>query len=244
MESPLKPPRSISEVASRLDDSGLDFNPEKARADSNIIELRNRLRLFLSTSALYEPISILEFLKPINKFLNKENAIIKMKLGRFKDAFLICINEVNDLQFAQSVARKGFEWHSKDRRIYYNLFKLLLETGDPLKKTLAIQILAKNCSNIPYEKLTKNFEDEEDLSLDLNKLYSKVFEHIESNMKLSQLLKKLSSMEILNLELSKKDTLGQWFEINSTSQCSICYKAVEGDLKFDPETCSIMHAYH
>ena len=141
-----------------------------ARKDNNIIDLRNMLRKFLSNSLLYEPISIYEFLKPISQFLNKEHALMLMKLGKFKDCFNICIDEVKDFQFAQSVARKGFEWE-KDRRIYYNLFRKLMATNDPENKKLALQILLQNCQHIPYEKVTKNFDDEDNFNVELGTLF-------------------------------------------------------------------------
>ena len=51
-----------------------------------------------------------------------------MKLGKFKESFDICINEVKDIGFSQKVAELGFKWHNKDRRIYYNLFTRLIES--------------------------------------------------------------------------------------------------------------------
>ena len=44
----------------------------------------------------------------------------------------------HDLAFAQSVAKKGFDWHDKDRRIYYNLFRILITSDQPDHKRLAI----------------------------------------------------------------------------------------------------------
>jgi hypothetical protein len=79
---------------------------------------------------LYEPISVLQFLKPLAGFMNKEHALIVMKLGRFKECFDICVNEVKDVKFSLSVAKRGFEWHDKDRRIYYNLFTRLIESSE------------------------------------------------------------------------------------------------------------------
>ena len=40
------------------DDSGLPFDVEAARNDSTVKDLRNRLRVFLSTSLNYEAVSI------------------------------------------------------------------------------------------------------------------------------------------------------------------------------------------
>jgi hypothetical protein len=156
------------------------YNLDLARKDKFMIDLRNRLRVFLSTSLQYEPFSILQFIEPISFYLNKEHAIIKMKLGRFKECFQICINEIgHDLSFAQSVAKKGFEWHDKDRRIYYNLFRILVSSNDAEHKKLAIQVLTKNCQYIPYEKITKNFGEDDEFTEDLNNLFSNVFKQMD-----------------------------------------------------------------
>ena len=69
-------------------------------------------------------------MKPLAGFMNKEHALIVMKLGRFKECFDICVNEVKDVKFSLSVAKRGFEWHDKDRRIYYNLFTRLIESSN------------------------------------------------------------------------------------------------------------------
>ena len=82
----------------------------------------------MSTSNLYEPISILQFLRPLARFLDKSHALLNMKLGRFKEAFDISVGEVKDIQFSLSVAKLGFNWHDKDRRIYYSLFTRLIDT--------------------------------------------------------------------------------------------------------------------
>jgi len=64
------------------------------------VDLRNRLRQFLTSSNHYKPLLVVHFIKPIKQFLSKENAIVKMKIGCFKEAFQICIHEVKDLHFA------------------------------------------------------------------------------------------------------------------------------------------------
>lgn len=97
-----------------------------------------------------------------------------MKLGRFKECFDICIDKVQDFEFSLSVARRGFEWHNKDRRIYYNLFTRLMECKNKISedtlsnKEMAIKVLTRNCQYVPYEKITKNFGDEEMLSSEMN----------------------------------------------------------------------------
>ena len=106
------------------------------------------MREFLTKSNNYETITVLHFLEPIATYLNKEHAILKMKLGRFGECFDICIGEIShDIGFAEKVANKGFEWHDKNAKklIYYNLFKRLLDSKDPHHKKLAIQILTQNC---------------------------------------------------------------------------------------------------
>ena len=104
----------------------VNFDVEAALKDENIIDLRNRLRDFLSTSTTYDPNTILPFITPIQFLLKKELSLIKMKQARFEESLQICLKDVKDVSFAKSLAKKGFEWHNKDRRVYYNLFKLLL----------------------------------------------------------------------------------------------------------------------
>ena len=72
------------------------YDLEKAKQDKDIYELRNRFRKFLTTSQLFEPNTISLMMKPVAQFLNKENAILLMKQGLFKDSFHICISEIND----------------------------------------------------------------------------------------------------------------------------------------------------
>lgn len=134
------------------------------------------------TSSIYEPQSLIMFIRPIDDFLCKEHALIVMKLGKFKECFDICVDKVQDISFSLSVARHGFKWHNKERRIYYNLFTRLMESKSyeseekkEENKAVAIKVLTQNCQYAPYEKITKNFADEEEFSGDMNKLYRKVF---------------------------------------------------------------------
>ena len=101
-------------------------------------------------------------------------AIIKMRLGWFKESFEICISDIQDLDFAHKIAKKGLEWHNSDRRIYYNLFKTLIKTNDPANIKQAKQILAKNFKYIPYEKISKNFDESEDLDKEMFDLYKNI----------------------------------------------------------------------
>ena len=98
-----------------------------------------------------------------------------MRLGWFKESFDICITDINDIDFAHKIAKKGFEWHNSDRRIYYNLFKKLVKTNDPDNIKQAKQVLAKNFKHIPYEKISKNFDDSEDLDKEMLNLYQNIF---------------------------------------------------------------------
>jgi len=141
-----------------------------------------------------------------------------MKLGNIKECFTILFAErtgdgsidEHTIKFAQSIARKGFEWHNKDRRIYYNLFKMLMNfqnnqfaagldmeddtavqsvdirRDDTLEvkpytgnQNQAIKILAKNCTSIPFEKITANFDDGHVFNEDVNELYRRLFEQID-----------------------------------------------------------------
>ena len=97
---------------------------EKAKDDPVLTEYKNKLRTFLSSSMQYDNHTIEEFIKPVEEYLKKENAIIKMKKGNFKDCFDICYF---DFSFSLSLAKKGAEWHkNNNRKIYYNLFKTLM----------------------------------------------------------------------------------------------------------------------
>ena len=145
-EKPADAPAAAVEVPSPY--PPLPYDLEAARRDVLLTSLRDRLRIFLSTSTLYESISILQFLKPLFGFMNKEHAILVMRLGRFKECFDICVNEVKDVKFSLSVAKRGFEWHDKDRRIYYNLFTRLIESSKDEteekraeNKSIAIKVL-------------------------------------------------------------------------------------------------------
>lgn len=73
--------------------SSKPYNLEEARDDQVLSELKSQLRYFLTTSTLYEPISILQFLIPIKDFLSKEHAILRMKLGNIKECFTILFSE-------------------------------------------------------------------------------------------------------------------------------------------------------
>jgi len=74
------------------------------------VGLRNKLRAFLNTSMLYEHITVDSFMAPIRSFLSKETAIIRMRQGKLKECFDICVKEIGDLNFCMSVAKKGLEW--------------------------------------------------------------------------------------------------------------------------------------
>ena len=191
--------------------------------------------------------------------MNKEHALIVMKLGRFKECFDICVNEVKDVQFSLSVAKRGFEWHDKDRRIYYNLFTRLIESTSyeteeerAENKSIAIKVLAQNCQHIPYEKITKNFNETEDLSSDLTELFLKVFEMMDSNWKKSAILKHLTELEKHNQMYQRYEFLNQFILVSDGSSdqgqtlCSDCSKPIQPNqgFIFNPETKTITHQYH
>jgi hypothetical protein len=84
------------------------------------------------------------------------------------------------------------------------LFKTLIAKKEPQKRRIALQVLAKNAKNIPYEKLTKNFEEEEEVDPSLNNLYARVFEEMDSNLRHALIMKSLTHMQVMNLELEVK----------------------------------------
>ena len=167
--------------------------------------------------------------------MNKEQAIIKMRQGRFKECFDICISEVKDVNFAMSLAKKGFEWHDKDRRIFYNLFTRLMGSTEE-NKLIAVRVLSNNCQNIPYEKLTKNFADDDDLTPDLTHLYTKVVTQMESHIRQGLLMKSITEFEKHNLELEKFEFLNDFLEIHEDETlCGFCSKPIGiSGFQFDP----------
>ena len=191
----------------------LQYDLVEAKKDKSMVDLRNRLRLFLSNSLFYEPITIYEFMKPISQFLNKEHALMLMKLGYYKECFNICVDQIGDFHFSQSVAKKGFEWHKKDRLIYYNLFKKLMDSKDQEDKKLALQVLVQNCQHIPYEKITKHFKEDDELNSDASDLFLKIFENLELNHKKSLILKNLTTVEKHNLAFEKCNILKEFIII-------------------------------
>jgi hypothetical protein len=56
--------------------------------------------IFLLASTQYEPLAVANLLKPIAKLFPKESAVIKMKLGYYKEAFEICIDQIDDINLA------------------------------------------------------------------------------------------------------------------------------------------------
>lgn len=189
------------------------YDFERANQDSTLIEYRNKLRQFLLQSTFYEPTIIELNVEPIKSFMYKEYAIIKMKQGRFRECFDVCVLEVKDMTFSLSLAEKGLKWHDQDfRLIYYNLFKRLMESaskqeGDEAEETkeLAIKILTKNCKNVPYSKLAKHFEDEVDISEPLNTMFSRCVQSTEHILNQLLVQKALTEMQKNNLELEKAE---------------------------------------
>lgn len=160
-------------------DKPLAYNYDKASTDQNIIELRNKLRNFLSQSTLYEFKSIQYFLAPLRTFLNKEYAIFRMKQGWFRECFEICVNEVKEDSFMYAIAEKGLQWHKEERLVYYNLFTRLMVQANKLEgedkdqaREEAVKVLSRNAGHIPYSKLCKQFEDEDSFTDGLNELFT------------------------------------------------------------------------
>ena len=189
---------------------------------------------------------------PVAGFLNKEYALLKMRRAKYKECFDICVKDIKDIQFSLSVAKKGFEWHQKDRRIYYNLFTRLIETGDPDDRKMAIKILTKNSKHISYEKIPKNFKDDDELDQPLNTLFQSIFQNMESNLRKSLILKSLTDVEIINLKYEKFNFYKQFVEISDDPErpqgVTLCYECGKpiGDHAFayDPERNIVIHSYH
>jgi len=81
------------------------------------------------------------------------------------------------------VARKGFEWHGRDRRIYYNLAKMLLETGEAASKQMAVKILTEHAANIPFPKVSQIFDQEEEVDASLNQMFKNVFTSLDYSLR-------------------------------------------------------------
>lgn len=177
-----------------------------------------------------------------------------MKLGRFKECFDICVNEIKDIQFAQRVAKIGFEWHDKDRLIYYNLFKRLILSseveGQEGNKVEAIRILTKNCSSLPFEKITKNFKEDEPFTEDVNFLYQKIFMEMDKKERALLTLKNITEMEAFNQEMQKFEFMMRFVQVSEdnelgTTMCAFCDKPIQlSNFQFNPEKGTIVHSYH
>jgi hypothetical protein len=103
---------------------------------------------------------------------------------------------------------------------------------------MAIQVLTKNCQYIPYEKISKNFEDTDELSSDLNNLFVQIFKQMDSKERLSEILKNITEQEISNLKFEKFQEVKQFIEIQENiTLCTFCGKAI-GDkgFEYNPET--------
>ena len=180
----------------------LKYDFEKAQEDTGLIELRNKLRNFLIQSSLYEHKSVSEFLYPISSFLNKEFAIFKMRQGKYKECFEICVNQIKDFTFSLTIAEQGLKWHDQDRLIYYNLFSrqiALSETqeGEEKSETMrkAIEVLSGNNKHLPFSKLTKHFDDDLNFEDDTNQMFTKVLQSMEHTLHHTLLVKNISELE-------------------------------------------------
>jgi len=214
------------------------------REDKTVKDLRQRLRLFLTKSVLYEPMEVerlvvppggegtadrkmLAIKFPVRALLAKELAILKMRIGKVRECFEICVQEVEDVDFAQTLAKIGVEWlqrdhrmrgqdwHQNDRLIWYNLFKRLMEAGEAEQRAQAVQILTKNCEHIPYKSICQNFNDEDELDPEVNILFQKIFESMSSNLKQSQIMKSLSEVQKHNLDIESYEFSNQYIRIAS-----------------------------
>ena len=64
---------------------------------------------------------------------------------------------------------------------------------------MAIKILGKNCSSIPFEKITSNFDDAHVFNEDVNELYRRLFEQIDVAQRHEMIQKSISTKEVENL---------------------------------------------
>ena len=81
-----------------ISDKNLDiiYDLNEAKKNKSMIELRNKLRIFLSNSLYYEPKSIFKYMEPYSSFLNKEHAIMLMKLNQYSQCFNVCIDVIGE----------------------------------------------------------------------------------------------------------------------------------------------------
>ena len=93
---------------------------------------------FFENSEHYEPLAILEYM-PVN-YLVKERVLLLAKSKKYKEAFSLCIETLQDVDYAMSVAHRAFKWH-KDKAVYFHVFVRLLQSG---QKEQATEVLKKN----------------------------------------------------------------------------------------------------
>ena len=53
-----------------------------------------------------------------SSYLIKERVLLLAKSKKYKEAFGLCIDKLQDVEYAMSVAHRAFKWH-KDKSIYF-----------------------------------------------------------------------------------------------------------------------------
>lgn len=184
------------------------------------------------------------------------------------------MQETKDILFAQNLAKTGVawlkkdnklqgqEWQANDRLIWYNLFKKLMQSDDPELKTQAVKLLTKNTEHIPYKSLCQNFKDDDEVNLDTNSLFTKIFETMSSQHLQGQIMRSLSEVQKHNLDLEQckqsnwyvriaaedeepPEDANESYFLQTKVRCDECGKSIADRLGvvYNPKEHTIMHKH-
>lgn len=145
-------------------------------ANKDIIKvIKGRFCKHLMLSQHYSAKTLLAAIGEDSDTLTYEKAILMVRRGNFAKCFDYCVkNDLSEEEMLE-IAEFGLKWHQGSQLVYYNLFKSLLSTG---RSSEAISLLSNHSENMPFSKIVKNLQDDEEMSEDLNNLMKKVFEAI------------------------------------------------------------------
>eukprot|EP00347_Sterkiella_histriomuscorum_P020588 403337236 len=229
-------PGGQNDQQQQISEGQIDF--AKADQDEKIFELREKLMMLFEKSDFFEPQPILEQM-PQN-YLIKERVILLAKSRRYKEAFTICVDQLQDVEYAMSVAHRAFKWH-KDKSIYFYIFAKLLQSN---QRDQAMQVLQQNFKFLSFEQVTKHLSENEKFDLNLNQFYAQAFVEMEKVQKELSVMRNLTQYEYFTVAEELYKERNKNIMINEETVCNTCGKKIQQyPFYWVPKSQQIIH-YH
>lgn len=215
-----------------------EIDLEGVENDVAIWRLRSKLMEFLESSRKYNLNTI--FIKLPYEYMLPEIAFILAWDKQYTKAFEICIKELNNIEFSQSICKKVYKLNGDDS-IFFKLFEVYYDHN---LSDCAIDLLENKVDHIPYSKVFKVFKSGEILTDKHYKVFSDIFKRVEKIKNQTFIYERLSNYDLLSHKVEIWDAQADYFRLSKEMNWGYCEKGFKApNVYYDYKHKKAYHVY-